>query len=174
DLNDAVERFHAGLTVEVIPRTDIFSLSFRHRDPRQAKRAVDGMIEVYIESNLKLHERSNADATRWLSEQADGLRQRLSMRESELYQFKADHDLLSVSLEDHANNVTQQIDKLSAGLSDARLRKAALLSGRDELRKMRATDPFSVAPAGSPTALLDRRARYTEEKEKLVELEARY
>ncbi|MBN9163375.1 MAG: polysaccharide biosynthesis tyrosine autokinase [Myxococcales bacterium] len=174
DPNDAVERFVASLTVEVVPRTQIFSLSYRHRDPKQAKRAVDGIIDVYIENNLKLRERSNADASRWLAEQADSLRQRLSKSENELYQFKADHDLLSVSLEDRANNVTQQIDKLSTGLSDARLRKAALVSGRDELRKMRAADPFSVAPAGVPMSLLDRKARYNEENEKLVELEGRY
>jgi polysaccharide biosynthesis transport protein len=174
DLNDAVERFLAALTVEVVPRTEIFRLSFRHRDPKQAKRAVDGIIDVYIENNLKLHERSNADATHWLAEQADSLRQRLFKSENELYQFKEDHDLLSVSLEDRANNVTQQIDKMSGGLSDARLRKAAILSGRDELRKMRAADAFSVAPAAVPTSLLERKTRYNEEHEKLVELQARY
>lgn len=174
DQSDAVERFLGALSVEPVPQTEILSVSFRHRDPKQAKRAVDGLVDTYIESNLNLHETLNVDASRWLAEQGDALRERLSKSENDLYDFKQKNEVLSVSLEDRINNVTQQIDRLSAGLTDARLRKAARLSEAEELQKMLTADPYGVAPVGAPGSLLEQKKRVNEEEQRLSELQARY
>ena len=170
----AAHAFIDSVIAAAVPDTQIISLSFRHRDPAQAKRAVDGLADVYIESNEAWRDTSNASASAFLASQSDELRKRLGETELKLYEFKRDNDLLSVSLEERVNNVGRQIDKLSDALTEARLRRMSRQSEADELGKMNAADPEAVAPAVSSPALESLKSQLIDEERKLSELKARY
>jgi capsular exopolysaccharide synthesis family protein len=171
---DAAERFAAGVTAEIVLDTEIIAVSFRHPVPAQAKRAVDGLIDAYLESNLAQRESSNGAASRWLANESDLLRARLGESELQLYDFKRKNDLLSVSLEDRINNVTRQIDRLSDALTEVRLRKLARGAEADELARMTESDPDTAAPTGAPNALASLKNDLIQEERKLSELRARY
>jgi capsular exopolysaccharide synthesis family protein len=173
-LEQAAHAFIDSVTADAVPDTQLIVVSFRHRDPQQAKRAADGLVDVYIESNEAWRDTSNASASTWLASESDDLRKRLSQSEIALYDFKRKNDLLSVSLEERINNIGRTIDKLNDALTEARLRRVARLSEADELERMNADDPDAISPAiGSPTLEMLKQ-QLTDEERKYSELRARY
>jgi polysaccharide biosynthesis transport protein len=176
DEDEAVHRFAGAVTADPLVDTQIVTVSFRHRLPAQAKRATDGLADAFIDANLELRDSSTTSASHFLSDETDGLRQRLQSAELALFQFKKDSGLLSVSIEDHLNNVSRQIDKLSDALTDARLRKMARGSEADELGRMVDETAAVVAPSSvtGGDALLGLKKDLVEEERKLGELQARY
>jgi capsular exopolysaccharide synthesis family protein len=176
DAEEAALVFAGGVTVDPVVDTQVITISYRHPVPEQAKRAVDGLINAYIDSNLQLRDSSNFEASRWLADEADSLRRRLHDAEVALYDFKHKNDLLSVSLEDKINNVTRQMDKLSDALTETRLRKWTSASEAGELAHMADLDPTLIAPNGAHGAdtLSSLKGSLAEEERKLSELRARY
>jgi capsular exopolysaccharide synthesis family protein len=172
----AAQRFVGGVTAEPVTDTQIIAVSYRHTDPKQAKRAADGLLDTYLESNMDLRDNSNVSASRWLADEADSLRGRLNGAELALYDFKKHNDLLSVSLEDRMNSVSRQIDKLSDALTDVRLRKIQRTSEAEQLARMSEVDPTVIVPAAAPPGdtlgLLKK--DLAEEERRLSELRARY
>jgi capsular exopolysaccharide synthesis family protein len=133
------------------------------------------LVDEFIEQNLLLRDTSNVTASRWLADEADDLRKRLSNAEMALYDFKRKNDLLSVSLEDRINNVTRQIDKLSDALTEVRLRKVARAAEAEELARMTVGDPAQVAPVSNGVdGLAALKKTLADEEQKLSELHARY
>jgi capsular exopolysaccharide synthesis family protein len=170
---EQVAAFASALRAELILETQIVQVYFRHNDPKQAKRCVDGVIDEYIEQNLETRDDSTMSVSHFLASQGDELRNRLTDAEMALYTFKRDNDLLSVSLEDRLNNVQRQIDKLTDALTEARLRKVVRSSEASELNKMAAENPGSVSTAGGdPLGTL--KHDLIEEERRLSELKARY
>lgn len=176
DVDEAAHRLVASTATEHILDTQIITASFLHRVPAQAKRAVDGLVDAFIEQNVELRDSSNLNASHFLADEADNLRARLSTAELALYDFKRKNDLLSVALEDRINNVSRQIDKLSDALTEARLRKVAHASEAGELSTMMTSDPDRPV-AGSPQgaeALAGLKTDLVQEERRLSELQSRY
>jgi capsular exopolysaccharide synthesis family protein len=168
-----VEAFAGGLAADAVVDTHLISVTFLHSDPVQAKRAVDGVVDEFIESNVAERDVGNVNASRFLATQADELRKQLADSELALYEFKRKNDLLSVALEDRINNVARTIDKLNDALTEARLRKVARSAEAEELGKMVGADPSGLAPAaGDPLGNL--KHELVEDERRLGELKARY
>lgn len=175
--DDMAGAFQRSITVEALPRTELMTVSFRHRVPAQAKRAVDGLVDAFIEHNVEQRDRTTQEASLWLADEADELRKRLSASELALYEFRRKNELLSVSLEDRINGQSQRIDKLSAALTDARLRWAARAAEAEQLAKMTAIDPGSlILPPSAPGAdvLEQLKKSLFDEEAKLTDLKAKY
>ena len=174
NVDEAGQAFVGAVSANPILDTQLIVVSYQHRDPKQAKRAVDGLADAYIESNLDLRDNSNLSAASWLADEEDQLRARLSSSEMALYDFKRKNELLSVSLEDRINSVTRQIDKLSDALTEVRIRKVSRSSEADELARMTADSDGQVAPVNGSEVLTSLKHERTDEDRKLSELRARY
>lgn len=176
DLEEAGQRFVGAVSAEPVTDTQLLAVAYRHTSPQQAKRAVDGLVDAYIEANLENRDASTMSASRWLADEADVLRERLAKAELALYEFKRQNDLLSVSLEDRANNLSKQIDKLYDALTEVRLRKVQRMTEAEELERMSSADPLAIAPAvsGPNDTLSPLKRDLADEERKLSELEARY
>jgi capsular exopolysaccharide synthesis family protein len=172
-LQAAAERFGGLVRADIVFDTQIISVSFDHVDPNQAKRAVDGVVDTYIDRNLELRDTSNESAAQWLADQTDDLRQRLTASEMSLYDFKHKNDLLSVSLEDRMNNTSRQIERLSDALTEAKLHRVERVAEADALRKMVEDGPVS-ATTSSGDSVGELKGLAHEEDRRLSELRARY
>jgi capsular exopolysaccharide synthesis family protein len=169
-----VYTFASTLTADALLDTQIIAVKFVHRDPRQAKRAVDAVVDEYIESNLQLRDVSNTNASRFLAGEADQLRHGVAAAEMALFEFKRKNDLLSVGIEDRVNNVTRTIDKLTDALTDARLRKGQRQTEADGLAKLLDVDPVGLTSGSGSDALGTLKRDVVDEERKLSELKARY
>ena len=172
-LDEAAERFVGSLTAESIMDTQILVLSYRHTLVEQAKRAVDGLADAYIEANLEHRDRSNESASHWLADEADTMRAKLGDSEVALYEFKHKNELLSVSLEDRINNVTREIDKYSDALTNARLQRLQRTSEAEQLSVHDEAGPVAIGSLEGidPVGL---KHELAEDERRLSELRARY
>ena len=172
-MEDAVAAFVGATQVRALPDTQILVATFDHRVPEQAKRAVDALVDTYIEANAEKRDVTNAAASRWLADQEDDLRKRLAEGEQKLYEFKRKNELLSVSMEDRVNNVRQQIDKLTTALTEARLRRASREAEADEIRKQVSAGDGAASVGGGELITTLKKQLFDEER-RLSELQARY
>lgn len=166
-------------TAELVPETRLLTVIARHTRPEWAKKIADGVADEFVEGNQQRRDSSTQTASRQLADELDVLRKNLHDAEVAIYDFKNKHDMLSVSLEDRANQVSRQIDRYTDALTEIRLRKMQRQTQLEELRRLRDADPLeSPAPqlqgGGDAGLLAELRRLYIEESRRVAELKARY
>ncbi len=80
------------------------------------------VAEAYIAENLGLKEQLSESASEWLEDRLAALESRTKHSEIALYDFKKQADMLTTSLEDRVNMVSQTTDRGQCGLTDVKLR----------------------------------------------------
>jgi len=175
-LEEAGEALLDRYTAELVAETRVLMVVARHQKPEWAKKIADAVADEFVAGAAENREAYTHRTAQQLAEELDAARKGLRESELALFQFKSEHDMLSVSLEDRANQVARQIDKYTDALTEVRLRKLSRQSLLEELRKLKAVDALHVPLSGTdmPPLLTDLRRAYAEEQRRLAELRARY
>ena len=175
-LDEAGEALLNYYTADVVAETRVLLLTARHTEPAWAKKISDAVADEFVADAAQTREVVNQRTTEQLADELDRLRKSLHDAEVALYDFKSKHDLLTVSMEDRANQVARQIDKYTDALTEVKLRKMGRQSQLTELRKLKELDALHVPVLGidMPQLLGDLRRAYTEEQRRLAELRSRY
>lgn len=175
-LEEAGEALLNHYTADVVAETRVLLVTARHADPSWAKKIADAVADEFVADAAQSREVVNQRTGEQLADELDRLRKSLHDAELALYEFKSQHDLLTVSMEDRANQVARQIDKYTDALTEVRLRKLQRQSQLTELRKLKELDALHVPVLGNdmPQLLGDLRRTYTEEQRRLAELKTRY
>ncbi len=175
-LEEAGEVLLEHYTAELIAETRVLLVTARHRQPEWAKKIADAVADEFVIGTAENREVFTQRTSQQLAEELDAVRKSLRESELALFQFKSEHDMLSVSLEDRANQVARQIDKYTDALTEVRLRKLQRQSLVEELRKLKEVDALHMPLSGTemPPLLADLRRVYAEEQRHLAELRARY
>jgi capsular exopolysaccharide synthesis family protein len=175
-LDEAGEALLNYYTADVVAETRVLLLTARHTDPQWAKKISDAVADEFVADAAQTREVVNQRTSEQLADELDRLRKSLHDAEVALYDFKSRHDLLTVSMEDRANQVARQIDKYTDALTEVKLRKMQRQSQLTELRKLKELDALHVPVLGidMPQLLGDLRRAYTEEQRRLAELKSRY
>jgi capsular exopolysaccharide synthesis family protein len=175
-LEEAGEELLDHYTADLIAETRVLVVTARHRQPEWAKKIADAIADEFVIGTAENRELFTQHTAQQLAEELDAVRKSLRESELALFQFKSEHDMLSVSLEDRANQVARQIDKYTDALTEVRLRKLQRQSLLEELRKLKDLDALHVPLSGAdmPQLLGDLRRVYAEEQRHLAELRARY
>lgn len=143
-VEDAAQTLQARITVEPIKDTRLVHIEVEDRDPARATLLANAIADAYIEKTMEDRLGSTVSALEWLSNQLDNLKRQLESSELALHQFKREHDVLSVSLEDRQNIIANDIQRYSQSLTDARTRRVELRARLDALRQANADDPMTV------------------------------
>ncbi len=165
---------------DLVAETRILVVTARHRRPEWAKKIADAVADEFVEGNQATRDTSTQIASQQLADELDSLRKNLHDAEVAIYDFKNKHDMLSVNLEDKANQTARQIDKYTDAITEIRLRKLQRQSELEEVKKIAGLDPLHMPAAqgkdneGSQAMLSDLRKLYVEEERRLAELRARY
>jgi len=94
-----------GLSVEVVPRTNVILVSYRSGSPDLAPQVLQALLEAYFSRHLDIH-RSKA-AFDLVSQQTDMVHAELAKTEDDLKKKKAEANIISV--EDTANNLNMEL-----------------------------------------------------------------
>src|ERR1035437_5165818 len=139
DVRDALLlRFRKGLTVEVVPKTDIIAVQFQAKDPALAADVVNSTVGRYTERNFRSSYESATLVSNWLSKQMDDLKIKASESQQKLADLQKERGLIGVDETD--NIVTEKLKQVDEQLTvaesdrivnEARYRIAA--SGNPEL-----------------------------------------
>lgn len=123
DVEDLASALLNRVTLSQMKDTRLVTLTVRDRKPARARAIADGFIDEYLEKTMEDRMGSTVSALDWLGTQLDDLRRELEDSELALHDFKQEHNVLSVSMEDRQNLVAGEIEELNKALTTARQRR---------------------------------------------------
>jgi polysaccharide chain length determinant protein (PEP-CTERM system associated) len=116
--DEAVERLMKTLEIKSTDRDNLYTLSFRDSDPAKAKRVIQSMVSMFVESGLGASRKDTDSAKVFINEQIKSYRTKLEEAEARLKEFKLRNiDLQTADGRDTAG----RLNDLSAQLDSARL-----------------------------------------------------
>jgi uncharacterized protein involved in exopolysaccharide biosynthesis len=128
----AILRFMGAVAAEAANRAPIINVSFKHEDPELSARAVNLLLDLYLERYLGIQENPKADV--FFQAQFENLKRKLRASESQLLAFKQRHGITS-SVNDEQVLLRQMQTGLRGDLNEVRSRQAELQSREGELRR---------------------------------------
>jgi len=171
------EMLRVRMRVEPLKDTRLVRLFVRHPDPELAQLLANTIARTYIDQNLQRVLASTAGALEWLTKQLDTLRNRLSDSEKSLYEFKRSNSVLSVSLEDRQNLISNELQSFSDAHIKARTARIELEAQRRELlvsQESAATSEVVWPRVANDELLQEYKSRYAKLLVDAKGLETRY
>ena len=147
DKIDPVKHLQSMISVEPVRDSRMVWVAVSDVDPRRAALLSTELASAYIDLNLVRRAMGAADAIEWLDEQMRDLRPRLEASELALYEFRRDNDMLSTSLEDRQNIISQRLQDLNATLTELRIRRVQLETRVERIKTLREAAANESAPA---------------------------
>ena len=126
-VEQAIDRFLAGLRVQPIKNSQMVAISFESHQPELTARVANALVDVYIQQTLEFRYRVSAEAGAWLLNETKEQSRKVEAAEQALEAFKEDAGL--VSFEERQAIVEQKLKDLGSSLTAAktrRLERAAL------------------------------------------------
>lgn len=153
----------------------IVAISVRDVDGALAQVLANEHVKSYLAYMRGKRMKGSDKVSKFLATEGDVAENDLRAAEEALYQFRKDHDILSVSLEDKQSILASDITRYSAALGDARVKRTELGS---QLRKAQSLKGEEViesplfALVGSSEAYDTLKNQYQLERQKLDEVKS--
>ena len=140
-----------GLTVEVLPNSDILRIVFQHPDREIVQPVLSQLIEAYRGKHVEIH-RSVGAFDDVLTQQTDALRSQLGQTEQELRRAKTNAGVMSI--EDSKKAYTEELSKIRQELFNTQAELAgreAALAERQKLLPVKTETPSEKPEAEVPS-----------------------
>jgi len=170
-IEDVVQRMRRDISVNIERgKGNVFTVSFKGRDPRQTMRVTNALASRFIEENLKLREERATGTTRYIQDELSMSREVLEKKEAEMRDYKLRHynempDQRASNMS-RLNSLQEQFESTQRRIHDleqTRLLVSEQLETRKEMQRLAdgAVDTGS-GTAGRRDELSDARRRYQE------------
>ena len=174
DKEDLIETIQRSLKLSG-GRDNLYSISYRDSNPEQAKRVVQSLLSIFVESSLGNTRKDTDTARRFIEDQIRHYEKRLEEAEARMKDFRLKNmNVMGVDGRDYFARMATLAD----ALSNAKLELHAAEQSRDALkRELAGEEPVFLpeAPAGTPGApASELDARIETQKKALDELLRRY
>ena len=149
ELNALIDRLQKDFSIRTAGKLNIYEMSFRDTDPERARRIVDTMVSMFVESGTSARRTDTDSAKAFLSEQIAVFEAKLQEAESRLKEFRLRNlDRAGADGKDAA----ARLSELNAQLEAARLQLREAEQARDAARRQlsEARVPASAAPVTTP------------------------
>jgi protein tyrosine kinase modulator len=144
-----IERLTTTLKIQSAGRDNLYTLTYRDESPERAKRVVQSLMSIFVESGLGDKRKDTDAARRFIEEQIKSYEAKLEESENRLKAFKLKNmELLGGAGKDFVGQITA----VSEQLKQARLELREATNSRDALkRQLVGDDSGSPPPATSPS-----------------------
>jgi polysaccharide chain length determinant protein (PEP-CTERM system associated) len=145
-------------------KVDLYTISYQNSNPDLAKRVVQALLTIFVESSLGENRKDSDIAQSFLSDQVKDYEARLQAAEERLKEFKRKHIGMMPS---QGKDYFQRLQDASEQLRQTGLTLEEAKKRRDELkRQLKGNEPtFGIATSPSQlTSSLDQRIQDLEEK----------
>ena len=147
ELAQVAMALQSRISVDPVPETRLVRIHARDVKPERARLVADAVANAYIDKTMEDRLSSTVKALDWLGNQLDTLRGDLDTAELALHDFKKDHEVLSVSMEDRQNLVASDIQATNSKLTEVRNRRIELAARVQRLRSsLKSDDSSAVDP----------------------------
>ena len=178
---DAAEVLRRKIKVLPIKDSRLVQIFVEDTDATRAALLANEVANSYVAENLALKLRITENASHWLEERLESLQGKTKQSEMAVYDFKKDADMLTASLEDKANMVSQKLIATNSALTEVRTKIAGLkakVGTIEQIRKSAAEGDDAWAESLSQTndnfVLSQTKIRYAEQKSLCAELQEHY
>ncbi|HUW38650.1 MAG TPA: XrtA system polysaccharide chain length determinant [Rhodocyclaceae bacterium] len=149
DLDRLVDGLMHSLEIKTAGRDNLYTLSFRDTQPERAKRVVQSLVSIFVESGIGDKRKDSDSALKFIQEQINSYEKKLEQAEDRLKDFK----LKNMNLSEEGKNYFARIGEVSAKLKDAQLDLREAEDSRDVLkRELGGEEPLLLSEAPSGTS----------------------
>jgi len=148
DNDKLIEHLSATLQIRSTARDNLYTLSFRDPEPEKAKRVVQSLLSIFVESSLGDTRKDSDAARKFIAEQIKSYEEKLAEAENRLKEFKLRN--IDIQLEEGKGGMVGRFGELTNQLSQARLELREAENAREALRRQilgdssGAQDPLTV------------------------------
>lgn len=169
--------FQKTLTAVRMPETRIIELYVNHPDAALAVELANKHVETYLAYTRSLRTEGAGSVAGFLAAELDTAQQRLKKTEEALLKFKKENDTLSMSIENKESILAQDIERLSAAATEARVKKMELEALKKRVGELKGEQILESPVFGLANGLTSNatnvgllKDQYFREKQTLVEL----
>jgi succinoglycan biosynthesis transport protein ExoP len=167
-------KFREAVEVEPVRLSQLVKISFASSDPMLAATVANGIAEAYIANNRDARFKMTQEATTWLQDRLEGLRQKVVDSEHALQEYRDKNGLVKMGGSAEAID-SAQIINLSQKLMDAKLKRAESESIYTQLQLAKSSHDYSTVDAVSRhPQVLDAKNRETAAQLNVSQLAQRY
>lgn len=146
-----IEDLTKSLEIKSVGRDNLYSLSYRDSNPDKARRVVQSLVSIFVESSLGDTRKDSEVAKKFIDEQIKSYETKLEEAETRLKEFK----LRNIDMQTgDGKGVVEQIGSISEQLNQARLELREAENARDSAKRQldqeRALHARSLTQDSSP------------------------
>ena len=177
------EQLYESLAKRITIRAEgqnLYTVSFSSGNALQAKKVVETLLNLFVETNLGQNRTSMESARNFLENQISEYEQKLKQADQRLADYKGQHyDVLAAT----GANFSQRLDVARQGLQAAKIKVEEAQLMRDQLRAGLATVPQFLEVDTAPQVVINSgnavtsgstRGRINQLRQELASLQARY
>ena len=145
-----IERVTKSLEIKNVGRDNLYTLGFRDTSPEKAKRVVQSLVSIFVESSLGDTRKDSDAAKKFIDEQIKSYVTKLEEAETRLKEFKIRN--LEVQTAD-GKDMTSRLGEVGDQLNQARLELREAENARDAAKKQLETEKAQNASVSSRSLL---------------------
>lgn len=145
-----IEALQKALSIQSTAKDNLYTLSYRGEDPETARRVVQALVSIFVESSLGASRKDTATAATFINEQIKNYEAKLEEAESRLKEFRL-RNLQAMSSD--GKDAASRLGELSAQLDRARLELREAINARDAAKAQLQAEHSSAT--ASPNLLQD-------------------
>ena len=172
---DALKIFSENLTISPIRKTQLVNISFISEDPVLAAEVANAVGNAYIDTNVEARLAATKDASLWISNRLEELKQQLSISEQALTDYLNREQLIDDSGIDAL--ASAEISSLTERLAEVTDRRIEVESAYQALRSGKGQDIAAVASIpviSTHPQIVEIRSIQVEAEQTVTELSKRY
>ena len=132
-----IEKLQKALSIQSTSRDNLYTLSYRGEDPETAKRVVQALVSIFVESSLGASRKDTATATTFINEQIKAYEAKLEEAEARLKEFRLRNiQTMAADGKDSASRLAE----MSSQLERARLELREAINARDAAKAQLANE----------------------------------
>lgn len=149
---ELIDMLHARIQLIGTGKDNLFSLTYWDSQPGQAKKVVQALVNIFVESSLGDKRKDSESARRFLDEQIKSYEQKLVLAENSLKDFRQKNMGI---MPDDKQNYYSRLSDASARLNQAQLELKEVENGRDAIKSQVAGEDPILLPDETPAEVAE-------------------
>lgn len=140
---ELIDALMKALTIKTTSRDNLYTLAFSDPQPERAKRVVQSLVSIFVESGLGDKRKDTDQAKKFIDDQIQVYQRKLEEAENRLKEFKLKHIALQTADD---KDYFGRISEVSASLERAKLELREAENSRDALKRQIVGEEPSLLP----------------------------
>jgi polysaccharide chain length determinant protein (PEP-CTERM system associated) len=178
ELEELIMKYQEKTGIKV-KKNNLITVSFKHSDPRIAKKFVNTLVNEYVEKNIFAKRQEATDATNFLKSQVEYFKNKMDEGERKIIEFRKSQGIF-VAMDERA--IINDIKRFTSEIEEIKMKKNELSARRKGIQKQLKEEPKTVAIFSSVDAqasigamekqLAQLLTKYTENYPEVIRLKA--